>query len=85
MNDQKWTSSLDGELFIGEIFETKEQVIESMTKDVPGEDFWVGQIEEITPRMCVNADDFMDKWFRERGFQRYSYKIRHVEKITNST
>lgn len=64
MKDGKWTTSLDGELFNGEIFDTKEEAIEYMKNDLSTEDlkqgFWVGQIVEVNAIQCVDADDVID-------------------------
>lgn len=57
INNNKWTTSTDGEIFTGEIYNTKEEAIEALEDDFDLENgHWIGQIESIPLSSLVIGD-----------------------------
>lgn len=59
--NNKWTTSLDGELYRGGYFDTKEEAIADMNNDLPeGTTFWVGQVKEVVLGHLISADTLIE-------------------------
>ena len=64
MKNNKWTTSLDGELFNGEMFDTKEEAIIDMASNLDTknlkEGFWVGQVKECHTSDFIDCDSMIE-------------------------
>lgn len=64
MRDNKWTTSLNGEIFNGECFDTPEEAIKYMTNnlDIEGlkKGYWIGQVKKCFTSQFIDCENIIE-------------------------